>query len=86
MFGLGTTELLIILVMVFVVFGAGKLPEMARSLGSGIRNFQKSVRGEEESDTPPEKLAEDQQRAMPDEHQSASAKKHTLPADLSQKG
>lgn len=49
MFGLGTTELIIILAVVLIIFGAGKLPEVGRMLGSGIRNFQKSVRGDEES-------------------------------------
>lgn len=48
MFGLGTVELVIILVIVVMLFGVGKLPAVAKQLGSGIREFQKSVRGEEE--------------------------------------
>lgn len=40
MFGLGTTELIIILVLVMIVFGAGKLPQAASSLGKGVRNFK----------------------------------------------
>lgn len=40
MFGLGTTELIIILVLVLIVFGAGKLPKVAGSLGKGLRNFK----------------------------------------------
>jgi sec-independent protein translocase protein TatA len=40
MFGLGTTELIIILVLVMIVFGAGKLPQAAKSLGKGIREFK----------------------------------------------
>ena len=43
MFGLGTTELLIILVLVMVIFGAGKLPQVGSSLGKGLRNFKKGV-------------------------------------------
>ncbi|MCK5782934.1 MAG: twin-arginine translocase TatA/TatE family subunit [Desulfobacterales bacterium] len=43
MFGLGTQELLIILVLVMIVFGAGKLPQVGRSLGQGLRNFKKGV-------------------------------------------
>ena len=39
MFGLGTTELIIILVLVMIVFGAGKLPQVAKSLGKGVREF-----------------------------------------------
>lgn len=40
MFGLGTTEMMIILVLVLIVFGAGKLPQVAGSLGKGLRNFK----------------------------------------------
>jgi sec-independent protein translocase protein TatA len=43
MFGIGMTELIIILVIILVVFGAGKLPEIGKSLGKGIQNFKKSV-------------------------------------------
>lgn len=43
MFGLGTQELLIILVLVMVIFGAGKLPQVGSALGKGIRNFKKGV-------------------------------------------
>ncbi len=42
--GLGTTELLIILFIVILVFGAGKLPQLGAGLGEGIRNFRKSMR------------------------------------------
>jgi sec-independent protein translocase protein TatA len=40
MFGLGTTEMIIILVLVLIIFGAGKLPQVASSLGKGLRNFK----------------------------------------------
>ena len=40
MFGLGTTEMMIILVLVLIVFGAGKLPQVSGSLGKGLRNFK----------------------------------------------
>ncbi len=43
MFGLGTQELLIILVLVVIVFGAGKLPQVGGALGKSIRNFKKGV-------------------------------------------
>ncbi|MFO7983140.1 MAG: twin-arginine translocase TatA/TatE family subunit [Desulfuromonadales bacterium] len=54
MFGLGGTELTIILVVVLVIFGAGKMPEIGRGLGRGIRNFKKSVEGEDEIDVTPQ--------------------------------
>ncbi len=47
MFGLGTQELLIILVIAMVLFGAGKLPQVGSSLGKGIRNFKKGINDEE---------------------------------------
>lgn len=54
MFGLGTTELIVILVLVLVIFGAGKLPEIGGALGKGIRSFRKAASEREEIDvTPP---------------------------------
>ncbi len=50
MFGLGTPELLIILVLVIMVFGVGKLPMVAKQLGGGVRGFQKSLRGDDDED------------------------------------
>jgi sec-independent protein translocase protein TatA len=41
--GLGMSELLVILVIVLVIFGAGKLPEVGSALGKGIRNFKSSM-------------------------------------------
>jgi len=46
MFGLGTTELLIILVLVMIIFGAGKLPQVGGALGKGLRNFKKGANEE----------------------------------------
>ena len=47
MFGLGTTELLIILGIVVVLFGAKRIPDLATGLGKGIRGFQRALRGDE---------------------------------------
>lgn len=44
MIGLGYQELLIILLIVIVIFGARKLPELGRGLGEGLRNFRKGVK------------------------------------------
>ena len=58
MFGLGTTELIIILVLVMIIFGAGKLPQVGGALGKGLRNFKDGVKedNEEKSEGEPEKL------------------------------
>ncbi|MBI3030115.1 MAG: twin-arginine translocase TatA/TatE family subunit [Candidatus Rokubacteria bacterium] len=43
MFGLGYQELLLILLIVLILFGATRLPELARSLGSSVKEFKKGV-------------------------------------------
>ena len=43
MFGIGVQELVIILIIVLIIFGAGKLPEIGSALGKGIKNFKKSM-------------------------------------------
>ncbi|MBI4949751.1 MAG: twin-arginine translocase TatA/TatE family subunit [Deltaproteobacteria bacterium] len=42
MFGLGTTELIVILVIVLIVFGVGKLPDIGSGMGKAIKNFKKA--------------------------------------------
>jgi sec-independent protein translocase protein TatA len=44
MFGLGTMELVIILVIVFLVFGVSKLPQLGKGLGEGIKNFKSAIK------------------------------------------
>jgi len=51
MFGLGYQELLIILVIVLIFFGANRLPELARSLGSSVKEFKKGVNEAKAEDT-----------------------------------
>jgi sec-independent protein translocase protein TatA len=43
MFGLGYQELLLILVIVLILFGAQRLPDLARSLGSSVKEFKKGI-------------------------------------------
>jgi len=50
MFGLSHWELLIILLVVMVVFGAKRLPMLGRGLGEGIRGFRQALKGENEED------------------------------------
>ena len=49
-FHLGTTELIIILVIVIVLFGVGRIGKIASELGKGIRNFQSGLKGDEKTD------------------------------------
>lgn len=48
---LGVPEMLVLLVIVLLVFGAGKLPKVGKQLGSGIRNFKDALSGGDEDDT-----------------------------------
>jgi sec-independent protein translocase protein TatA len=50
MFGLGATELIVILVVALLIFGPGKLPEIGGALGKGIRDFRKAIEHKGESD------------------------------------
>jgi len=61
MFGLGTTELIIILVLVLVIFGAGKLPEIGGALGKGLRSFKKATQEPDEIDITPKEEDKEKQ-------------------------
>lgn len=50
MFRLGPMELGLVLLIVFFLFGAKRLPEMGRGIGEGIKNFKKSIKGDDSSD------------------------------------
>jgi sec-independent protein translocase protein TatA len=55
MFGIGTTELLIVLGIVIVLFGARRLPELGAGVGKAIRNFKAGISGKDEVDVTPKK-------------------------------
>ncbi len=53
---IGVPELLLILLIVILIFGANKLPQLGKGLGQGLRNFKESIKGEEppqDKNTPP---------------------------------
>ena len=54
MFGIGMPELIIFLVIIFIIFGAGKLPEIGAGMGKAIRNFRGA--SDEEEKKEPEKI------------------------------
>jgi sec-independent protein translocase protein TatA len=53
MFGLGMPELIIIMVIALIVFGAGKLPEVGGAIGKSIKSFKKSIKEPDETDVTP---------------------------------
>ena len=55
MFGIGTTELIIVLAIVVVIFGARRLPELGTGLGKSIKNFKAGLSGKNEIDVTPKK-------------------------------
>ena len=59
--GLGIWELMIILVIVLIIFGAGKLPEIGGGLGKGIANFRKATHDAKSIDVTPDRSSEEPQ-------------------------
>lgn len=59
MFGLGMQELVIILVIVLVLFGANRLPEIGKGIGQAIKNFKKATTEPDEIDVTPKNPAEE---------------------------
>jgi sec-independent protein translocase protein TatA len=55
MFGIGTTELMIIFGIVIVLFGARRLPELGSGVGKAIKNFKSGLSGQDELDVTPKK-------------------------------
>ena len=52
MFGLGMPELVVIMVIAVLIFGAGRIADIGGAVGKGIRNFKKSINGTDEITTP----------------------------------
>jgi sec-independent protein translocase protein TatA len=53
MFGLGATEIILIVAVALLLFGAGRISDIGKGLGEGIRNFKKGIKDEDE---PPKQL------------------------------
>ena len=60
MFGIGMPELIIILVIILIIFGAGKLPEIGGGVGKAIRNFRSATKevDQKKEEPEPEKIEE----------------------------
>ncbi len=60
MFGLGMPELIVIMVIILVLFGASRLPEIGRGIGQAIRNFKKATSEPDEIDVTPKKKIQEE--------------------------
>lgn len=64
MFGLGLPELIIILVIVIMIFGAGKLPEIGGAIGKGIKSFKKASHEPDDKKNPLSKENSDKEKPV----------------------
>ena len=63
MFRLGPTELIIILVIVLLIFGVGRIATIGKELGTGMREFRKGLTGEDEKKDSPTPPTDDQKKS-----------------------
>ena len=82
MFGsLGFTELILILVIVLIIFGAGKLPQLGEGVGKAIKGFKKSVHEAEAYDIDPQAQAQEGVSTPPEAPPQISQPIQTAPVD-----
>jgi sec-independent protein translocase protein TatA len=60
---IGPLQIIIVLIIVLLVFGPKRLPEMGRSLGKGIREFKDSITGNDDEEEPPRAIERDRAEA-----------------------
>ena len=67
MMGLGMPEILIIVLIIIILFGARRIPEVAKGLGQGIRHFKSGMRGDDPAELDDRKHRDDDRRYRDDE-------------------
>lgn len=68
MFGLGSQEIFLILLVILIFFGAKKIPELAQGLGKGVREFRKAAKDIQEDMEKDTKLLDDKDQSHNDKH------------------
>ena len=76
MMGIGFPELMVILVIIMIIFGAGKLPEIGSAFGNSIKNFKKSMKDAETEEL--ESGSSEGEPALPDSGTTVEAASKTL--------
>ena len=76
MMGIGFPELMVILVIIMIIFGAGKLPEIGSAFGNSIKNFKKSMKDVEAGEIEPG--SPDGESELPDSGSTVEAANKTL--------
>jgi len=76
MMGIGFPELMIILVIIMIIFGAGKLPEIGSAFGRSIKNFKKSMKDAEAEEIEPS--SPESESALPESGSTVEAANKTL--------
>jgi sec-independent protein translocase protein TatA len=69
-FGLGTTEMVVILIIVLLLFGGAKLPGLAKGLGQSIKEFKKASKGEDEESAAKSSSTSQSQKKSESSHSS----------------
>lgn len=73
---MGTSEIVLLVLLFVVVFGAKKIPQFAEGLGKGIRNFKKAVSGDERAEATPARTAEPARLAWSEPAPAAASRAH----------
>lgn len=82
MFGsVGPTELIIALVIILLLFGAKRVPELAKGLGTGVREFRKGTRGEEEVQEKQSEKKKDEALTAAEQRSEASSVEEDAPVE-----
>ncbi|MFH0990545.1 MAG: twin-arginine translocase TatA/TatE family subunit [bacterium] len=68
MFGMGSQEIFLILLVILIFFGAKKIPELAQGLGKGVREFRKAAKDIQEDMEKDTKLLDDKDQSKNDKH------------------
>jgi sec-independent protein translocase protein TatA len=71
-FGIGTWEIVLILVVIFLIFGATKLPQLGSAIGQGIRNYKRGMREVKAEEEEAQKLENAKESLKPSDNTDAS--------------